>query len=342
MGTVFLGENFRSCVSIAHQARHEMKKVGVKIEMQTSTNRTTLLETPSDQMFDFGFGDARDYIVEHRMNETGVNCIVCCVVYDDIQGQQQSLQKFFKFQVTSAIILQTKLHQREDLLYAEMLVKSEVSRPIFLESVKFLPNPLFTVEDMNEVQLDEQGGAMSTFGDVAPLEPNMTRSYLFRIRSKSSKASNMAHSLGQFELQWRSLLGETGRMVSSTICKDRDIKQNQSFDYELSLVAAPALVVLETPFEVTFCVQSNCNRPLDLRLVLQKEKMGLVLPVGLSSRSVGVLEPHESKLVTVTLLALGLGVHRIMGFRLLCPKENSSVELDGGVPMHHVEVEYTH
>jgi hypothetical protein len=76
-------------------------------------------------------------------------------------------------------------------------------------------------------------------------------------------------------------------------------------------------------------------RSFELRLQLLKDKMVTILPCGLSTRSLGVFEPRGTKEVTVKLLPLGLGVHRISGFRLSCPKLGTHADFDA---LHEVEV----
>jgi len=355
LGVVYLGETFRTCISINHISRYDLSHVGVKIEIQTTAHRSTLVDsTAAEDNFLWKVGDTADYIIHHKITELGVNCLVCSIYYTDDMAQKRSFQKFFKFEVQSPFVIKTSVRELPDkeMLYAELNLVNLIPRAIFLPSVVFVPDSSFEVEDLNTVSVPsssfptptpslssssssseskisaKSSSSLSSFGTVSPMLHQSSRSYMFRLTKKRIKDSNAdsVSSIGHFEILWRSLIGENGRLHTKPIT--RVIKQNDHITFDLKVINAPYEAVLETPFTILVEVRNRSSSRLELRLQWIKEKMGAILPFGQTSRSLGVFGAEETRQVPLTLIALGLGVQQISGFRLSCPLLGTFADLE--------------
>lgn len=353
---VYMGETFRTCVSLSHNFRTPLSMIGVKIEMQkiegpTVKNRVTLLDTTAEKdLFFFGVGECKDYVISHLLTEPGENCLVCSVMYpeDTPTGGlvRKTFKKFFRFQVFEPFMTKTQINHREDITIIEVSLTCAIPRPIFIEQVKlrgpseisFLDlNQAACVTDDNE-EAEQPSSISSSFLDELTgilMKGADSRNYLFRCDFVHG-ADKLACLVDVgVEVAWRSLGGEVGLLRSTVESKKIREQLKAVKEYELVLLEAPGSVKLEQPFSIKLQVRSNSMRSFELRLQLLKEKMVTILPCGLSNRSLGVFEPRGSKTVTVDLLPLGLGVHRISGFRLSCPKMSTHVDFDA---LHEVEV----
>jgi len=356
---VYMGETFRTCVSLSHNYRTPLASIGVKIEMQkiegpTVKHRVTLLDTPDRELFPFAVGECKDYVISHILTEPGENCLVCSVVYPEELPTggyvRKTFKKFFRFQVFEPFMTKTQINHREDITVIEVSLTCAIPRPIFIEQVKLKGSSELSFLDLNQVNCstdDKQGGPPSSSSSssssstlVDPLlgvsmKGGDSRNYLFRcdFAPGSDKLACLVE-LG-VEIGWRSLGGEIGLLRSMVDSKKIKEQLKAVKEYELILLEAPGAVKLEQPFSIKLQVRSNSMRSFELRLQLLKEKMVTILPCGLSNRSLGTFEPRGSKTVTVDLLPLGLGVHRISGFRLSCPKLSTHVDFDA---LHEVEV----
>lgn len=388
IGTVYLGETFRACVSVWAQPSAaaasaapaaagntttpapaaQYTQVGIKLELQTSSRRWTLSDsTAASQLSSLAVGSSRDLIVSHSLSELGVNCLVCLVVFrDDSSGEKRSFQKFFKFQVHDPFSIHTTVHQREGVLLAEVALTSLLNRSVWLWNVHFeSANPaLIAVQDLNGSSnsggeanavvpvgpaaaagtesgpeglagLSAAGAAAAAAagaadptrprsGSVVPssdapsagvlLPGQSSRSFLFRLL-ELTPASKHVLDLGRLQIRWRSLIGESGRIKSSSVSRTSKILQRDR-EIDCVVTAAPARVVVEAPFSVQTLLRNGSASPAILVVQLLKDRMGTLLPWGPCVRQLGVVAPGESIPCAFELVGVGLGVQRISGLRV--------------------------
>ena len=157
-GTVYLGEHFRSYVTVLNTTAATFRGASVKIELQTAAARVSLMDSCSissaggigSETSVYAAAQSRDFIVQHSVVETGVHCLVVTIAFrDDAKGgAAKTMQKFFKFNVVAAIAIKSQVYPVEELLFAEARVTNLTARPIFLDSVRFNAFDSFVVDDV--------------------------------------------------------------------------------------------------------------------------------------------------------------------------------------------------
>lgn len=348
---VYVGETFRTCVSLSHNFRSPLVSIGVKIEMQKIEGSSvkpkgSLLESSERDWFVFGVGESKDYVISYMLTEPGEHCLACSVMYPEEMQNGQTMRKTFKktfrFQVHEPFMAKTQVHHRDELSLVEISLTCAIPRPIVVEQVKILGAPDLTFFDLNQTSCSTDDNPENTPGSFLAdplvgvmLKGGDSRSYLFRCDFPPGVDKLLRLSDLSAELAWRSLGGETGFLRFPVDTKKIREQLKAAKEYELILLEAPGTVQLEQPFAIKLQVRSNSMRSFELRLQMLKDKMVTILPCGLSNRSLGTFEPKGTKEVTVKLMPLGLGVHRISGFRLSCPKFSTHMDFDA---LHEVEV----
>eukprot|EP00163_Fabomonas_tropica_P005875 TRINITY_DN1552_c0_g1_i1.p2 TRINITY_DN1552_c0_g1~~TRINITY_DN1552_c0_g1_i1.p2 ORF type:complete len:126 (-),score=11.96 TRINITY_DN1552_c0_g1_i1:250-627(-) len=77
---IYLGEVFGSFIAISNPTSIGATNVAVKVELQTPTQRTSLLDLSDAPIPYFESGQNHDYVVEHELKELGVHMYVVVVV----------------------------------------------------------------------------------------------------------------------------------------------------------------------------------------------------------------------------------------------------------------------
>ncbi len=214
-GNIFMGENFSSYISVFNQTDATVGAVGIKAELQTKTKRLTLLDTTDEPMLQFAGGGNRDFIVESPLRELGTHILVCSAQYVTAAGEKRAFRQFFKFQVQPAFVIK---HQARPIahgdsagaLLLEVSVQSCLPGPAFLEDVKFH-------EDATFCHADWSGKAANSDTDAGAscfLAPSDVRRYLYKLKPATVLPQPLMEPVlvGQFDLIWRSALGERGQL----------------------------------------------------------------------------------------------------------------------------------
>ena len=160
-GTVYLGDHFRSYVTVLNTTAATFRGASVKIELQTAAARVSLMDSCTissaggvggvgGETSVYAAGQSRDFIVQHSIVETGVHCLVVTIAFrDDAKaGAAKTMQKFFKFNVVAAVAIKSQVFPVEELLFAEARVTNLTPRPIFLDAVRFNAFDSFVVDDV--------------------------------------------------------------------------------------------------------------------------------------------------------------------------------------------------
>ena len=333
--------------------------------------------------------------------EPGLHCLVCSVSYHDSSGPSVpassaplTYQKYFKFNVLSALSVSSVLHARDDWLLAELAITNATARPLSISKVQIDTRS----EQAMHAESDAGGGDSQTgiaslpsssssssaslhFAVrpiVAPpsvgssplcpavdalLAPSATRTFLFRIDPLSVDSRRVA-DIGRVSVEWRQQMGELCQLAAACAVH-RTAKTSSAqmapptqpvntmppsataatpptafpalpsapsaarpSDVSLQLLSCPATAVLERPFPVRLLLSNPLPVPLQrCQLLLMRDKMGSVLPVGRSRLFVGssgekglsggTVQPHSSHTVELSLAGIGLGVHKIGGIRVI-------------------------
>jgi hypothetical protein len=218
-GNIFMGENFSSYISAFNQTDSTVSSVGVKAELQTKTKRLTLLDTTDEPLLSFAGGENRDFIVESPLRELGTHILVCSAQYVNAAGEKRAFRQFFKFQVQPAFVVK---HEARPIahgasagaLLLEVSVQSCLPGPAFLEDVKFREAPAFSHAEWSG-KAAAQGSDADTAGSF--LAPSDVRQYLYTLEPGTVLPLPLAEPVlvGQFDMVWRSALGERGQLQQS-------------------------------------------------------------------------------------------------------------------------------
>ncbi|KAL9552365.1 hypothetical protein PS6_004508 [Mucor atramentarius] len=304
-GNIYLGENF-------------MQQVGVKIELQTSSQRFVLSDSTTSPHTALETQATYDTTVSHEIKELGVHILVCSVHYSAPDGRKRHFRKFYKFQVSNPLAVKTKLNNMIDgRVFLEAQLQNVSAGPMFLERMKFEPSEHFQFEDLNQCVSKEQE-ASSVFGDSF-IHPQDVRQYLYMLSPRNSdndRISRTTNALGKLDIVWRSYMGDLGRLQTSQLTRKAPMLE----DLEVQpfwISEGPVQIILEQPFKLGIRIKNHSNDNMKLVLSSIKTKMGSVLLSGLSSRQVGEVGPNQSTETQIEFFPLTPGLQRVGGLRVM-------------------------
>lgn len=197
------------------------------------------------------------------------------------------------------IAIKTLTNDLQQGVFLVAQIKNAGQSPLFLETVKFDPVPLFNAIDLNQTNnsnttdisaspsiVRSNSSSTSTSSvipnDLAYMKPGDIRQYLFRLEAKATNDPRVKSSstLGKMDIVWKSNLGETGRLQTGPL----ERKVANQLDIEIIIRKIPAHIALETPFTVLCDIINRCDRPLQPRLLFLKNLMNGILPNGISGQ----------------------------------------------------------
>ena len=396
----------------------------VQLELQSASRRCSLLDAASStagssptSFATFSADGHASYVVSESLVEPGLHCLVCSISYRDnsqpasASSAPLSYQKYFKFNVLSALSIACVVHPRDEWLLAELAVTNSTLRPLLVTRLQIdTRTELEADAETDSGYVGEQSSkswssSSSHFvvshisaspavpsSPLSPpvdalLAPSSTRLYVFRLDPQSVDSRRVA-DVGRVSVEWRQQMGElchlkatcavhrTNKTNSAQMTAPATQSTNNSStpagpttappafpplppapsaarpsDVSLQLVSCPATAVLERPFSVRLLLSNPLSVPLQrCQLLLMRDKMGSVLPVGRSrlyvgdaasgegAAVVGLVQPHSSHTVELTLAGIGLGVHKIGGMRLIAHSTVAPpIQLDFDA-LQHIEI----
>ncbi|OAD78792.1 hypothetical protein PHYBLDRAFT_89883, partial [Phycomyces blakesleeanus NRRL 1555(-)] len=319
-GNIYLGESFGTFVSVNNESEYAVHQVGVKIELQTSSQRFVLSDTTATPRTTLDPQTTYDATVTHEIKELGVHILVCSTHYTTPDGKKRHFRKFYKFQVSNPLAVKTKLnHHGEGRVFLEAQLQNVSAGPMYLERMRFEPSEHFDFNDLNgfynsKGQLKE--GA-SVFGDNF-IHPQDVRQYLYLLTPRDKDNDRIArttNALGKLDIVWRSAMGDTGRLQTSQLTRKPPLLE----DIEIQpfwLTEGQVRVCLETPFQLGVRIRNYSGQNMKLVLSAIKTKMGSVLLSGLSSRQLGDLAPSCTTETQLEFFPLTPGLQRVTGLKV--------------------------
>lgn len=271
-GNIYLGETFCAYVSVCNQAAHLLNGLGLKVEVQTSSQRQLLLNNaPTGPSATLAPAGRADVIVRYELREVGIHILICSASYVDADGEARNLRKFFKFQVQNPLSMKSKSHTLsagtpDEAVIVETQVQNATAGALHLTSVRFSPAPGLAVDDLNRLG--------ESVDQLARLKPGDVQQYMYRLRcapSASAAALAAAAALGRMEVHWRGPMGEGGHLQSNTVQR----RQQPPRALEVTLLAVELLSdasgdaeAAETPEAaagLAGCLAVACETPFVLR-----------------------------------------------------------------------------
>eukprot|EP01118_Nematostelium_gracile_P014850 TRINITY_DN5868_c0_g1_i2.p1 TRINITY_DN5868_c0_g1~~TRINITY_DN5868_c0_g1_i2.p1 ORF type:complete len:232 (-),score=55.95 TRINITY_DN5868_c0_g1_i2:48-743(-) len=208
------------------------------------------------------------------------------------------------------ITIKTLTYDLQHGIFLESHIQNATSGPLYIESVKLDPAPIFVAHDLNSNE--ETKTLTSLVLDMVYLKPNDVRQYLFRLEPKTPQAKG-ATILGRLDIGWRSNMGEKGTLQSAPI----ERKLPNQVDVEIQLKNIPSNIILEQPFKIDCDVTNRSDNAISLQITFVKSKMQGIMWNGISGQLLGRLPPGSTTSVPLTFFAIKPGVQKINGIRLV-------------------------
>ncbi|KAI8807165.1 hypothetical protein BJ742DRAFT_679287 [Cladochytrium replicatum] len=359
-GNIYLGETFSSYLCINNESNVAVQDVGIKAELQTSTQRFTLADTSSaaDTRISLLPAQSAEFIIHHEIKELNTHILVCAVQYSVPTGSSAAgvpspapdrkfFRKFYKFQVLNPLAVKTKVNTLPDgRVFLEAQVQNIASSTMFLERMKFEPSDLFVYTDLTLLSssptlLDSSHNppkssdppqtanhsAPSVLGPRSYLNPQDSRQYLYMLLPSPSKKflARTTPTLGKLDIIWRTQLGQMGRLQTSQLSR-----KVPTVD-PLELVALPMTLPMraEKGFSVPVRVYNNMsNETARISIAGVKSKMSSVLLRGAAERYVGEVPPLGFTDITLDFFPLLAGLHKITGLKMVELNSGLTKEID--------------
>ncbi|ORX58323.1 DUF974-domain-containing protein [Hesseltinella vesiculosa] len=331
-GNIYLGENFSTFISLnsdATSSQDTVHDVGMKVELQTASQRFILHDTLQQPQTSMPPATNAVVTVSHEIKELGVHILVCSVQYVTPEGKTRHFRKFYKFQVSNPLAVKTKLNNLPDgRVFMEAQVQNVSGGHMFLERMKFEASEYFDFQDLNTIistPPPDDGSVTSVFGDAIIL-PQDVRQYLYMLIPKMDEKGLVArttNALGKLDIVWRTAMGDLGRLQTSQLTRKAPILEQlevQPVDATIYLkdgtTTSADQIHLEQPFQLKLRVHNHSSQPMHLVLSADKTKMGSVLLSGLSTQDLGQVVAGQSIDAQLEFFPLAPGLQRIGGLKV--------------------------
>jgi hypothetical protein len=174
-GNIYLGETFSSYLCINNESSIAVQAVGIKAELQTSSQRFTLADTLTPNTSDApspavptaasagGISSvpssttsllptqSAEFLIHHEIKELGIHILVCSIHYT-VGSDRKFFRKFYKFQVLNPLTVKTKVNSLQDgRAFLEAQVQNVAGCPMYLERLQFEASDLFDYVSLNMV-----------------------------------------------------------------------------------------------------------------------------------------------------------------------------------------------
>lgn len=357
-GNIYLGETFSSYVSINNTSPFNVTQVGIKAELQSPTEKITLLDMPSSKLPVFSPGDNQDFVISHNIKDEGTHILVCSATYVRNDGEKKFFKKFFKFQVDQPLAITYRTEPRDSHHFVELQVKNASKAPLFVDSIQFLAGEGISVTELSHGTED---GHVSFFGesqeaiDTRPrpmsevlgldkltlLKPGQIQQYLFMLNTTAAVPSAPGrHRYGNVEILWKSYTGGTGKALTPPIehvdedaaamasPRGRRTSQHATPPFSVTVQVPQAAVALEEPFSVSCVVKNVSTKTRTPRLYSILERQSGLAVSGTSGASLGTLAPGEHATTTLELIPLQQGIQTVTGIRVVDKKTERHFDFD--------------
>ncbi|THH22365.1 hypothetical protein EUX98_g8221 [Antrodiella citrinella] len=240
-GAIQLGETFSGCIAVNNDSKtFDIEGVYLKVEMQTNTAKIVLAEAggPDHRLTT---ADTMEDVVNYEIKELGQHVLACTVSYnvpEHIRHERPQLEsvlsfrKFYKFQVTNPLSVKTKIHTprcpssllsawEREKVFLELHVQNLTQETMWLSKIVFECTENWTSTDSN----GNKDGVTIFSGAMALMQPQDLRQYVYVLSPKvipkfpPSFAPGSSIPLGKLHLEWRSSLGEPGRLSTSMLSR---------------------------------------------------------------------------------------------------------------------------
>jgi hypothetical protein len=166
-----------------------------------------------------------DAIVSHALEESGQHILRVEVGYGGGDGTIKTLRKFYRFQVSSPLIISELTYRTGDACcFVSISLENngaETKGGLTICVAEFDPAPGFMAERVGKQRKNKDTlSATELFDECGRLEAGTSKRYLFKVttsQASSSRGIAAGDELGKAVFTWRKSCGEMGRMASSPV-----------------------------------------------------------------------------------------------------------------------------
>ena len=140
------------------------------------------------------------------------------------------------------------------------------------------------------------GGTSAVFGDGSCLQSQDSWQFLFCLQPRPETATSggrtaakSATNIGKLDIVWRTSLCDRGRLQTSQLQR---LPPNVG-DIKLAFLTVPSVAMVNSPVPVSVRISNNCERTVELDLVLETSSRQLTW-TGVCQRALGLVEPGGS------------------------------------------------
>lgn len=199
----------------------------------------------------------------------------------------------------------------------EALLENLTNLPMRLDSVRLDPSPFFDVTPMNTIT-NPDGSQALVFGPVNRFNASEFRQYLFCLSPKQEirddvKLLKTVTVIGKLDIKWTSGVGCRGHLQTSQLERMGPAYS----DVRLTISRAPSTVDCRSKFPIVARVSNCSDREIELSISFDNLAADqAILWLGISGRSLGVLQSGESTDVHLTCYPIRPGLWPVPAIRL--------------------------
>ena len=185
----------------------------------------------------------------------------------------ESLRKFYRFNVLSPVTISYNHLTIQNDPFVEATFQNASQVPMYIESIEFQPQmPFVVVEtptyEKPQVETDE----LLKYMDPAMfhvLQPEETLQRVYRIRHQDGIRIQGTVNFGRVEIQWKTALGEAGRLQSNSISRKMPLVN----EIEIRGVNLPPSIQIGIPCPIELEILNQSDSAFHLHLELRRDKM---------------------------------------------------------------------
>jgi len=160
------------------------------------------------------------------LEESGQHILRVEVGYQTSEGNQKTLRKFYRFNVSDPLTISEKtVRAGDNACFVSIAVDNVSTQPMVIESATFEPRDGFVATQIGgegtSSAPDDTKTATQLFDSCGRLEPKASFRYIFRVETMSQDTSlkgvACGDTLGKAVLSWRKTMGEKGKLSSGPI-----------------------------------------------------------------------------------------------------------------------------
>ncbi|KAH3767076.1 DUF974 family protein [Pelomyxa schiedti] len=206
-------------------------------------------------------GESINVLVHRLLEDTGEHTLLCTVAYTRTSSEEErSFSRMFKFPVSSAVSIISKVVEQPHGLYVEAKVTNECPSNLFIDHVSFEPTEWYISEQISPspqvkaipTQAPNPATALTSpatstspanklttplLSTISWMAPGQASSFLFSLMPRDPVTFNIrqGRDVGCVRVVWRGLFGDLGRLYT-TLLKRRFSDDSETLELTMQLI----------------------------------------------------------------------------------------------------------